>query len=189
MLHEAAPGDGPAAAVAQDDYTAEVPPPEHGAVEETSDYHFSPFADQEPLEHERRKPWLKVLLGLLLIAAVAAAFWFLAPPSWKSRLGLASAGETPLQLMMTHSDRQRLASGQEMLSISGRVINPTEKMQRVPPIQAQLRSSTGQLVYSWTIPAPTPRLGPGESKPFNDAKLDVPSGGDDLTLSLGVRGV
>ena len=42
---------------------------------------------------------------VLVIAAIVAGFWFFAPPEWRQRLGLTAAGDTPLQLMMTHSDR------------------------------------------------------------------------------------
>ena len=87
--------------------------------------------------------------------------------------------------MMTHSDRQTLASGNELLAVSGRVINPTDESQPVPPIHAQLHSSTGQLVYSWTIPPPARSLPPGGSASFNSAELNVPSGGDELTVTLG----
>ena len=127
-----------------------------------------------------------MVLGLvLLIAALAAAFWFLAPPEWKERVGIAGVGDTPLQLMMTHSDRQKLASGNELLAVTGRVINPTGKSQPVPPIQAQLRSSTGKLVYSWTIAPPARTLPPGASATFNSAEVNVPAGGDELTITLG----
>ena len=146
---------------------------------------FSPFAYRDADEPAPRSPLLKVLLAVLLIAAIAAAFWFLAPAEWKQRIGIAGPGETPLQLMMTHSDRQKLASGNELLAVSGRVINPTDESQDVPPIQAQLRSATGQLVYSWTIPPPAPTLPPGASAPFNSAEVNVPAGGDELTITLG----
>ena len=128
---------------------------------------------------------VKVLLVALLIAAAAAAFWFLAPAEWKQRIGIAGAGETPLQLMMTHSDRQKLASGNELLAISGRVINPTDENQNVPPIQAQLRDRSGKLVYSWTIAPPARVLPPGASATFNSAEVNVPAGGDELTITLG----
>jgi len=147
------------------------------------DAEFSPFAEEEPARGGRRL--LPLLLGLLLIAALAAAFWFLAPPAWKQRLGIAGAGDTPLQLMMTHSDRQTLASGNELLAVSGRVINPTEESQTVPPIQAQLRSSSGRLVYSWTIAPPARVLAPRASATFNSAEMNVPAGGDELTITLG----
>jgi hypothetical protein len=137
------------------------------------------------LEPRRRSPLLTILLVALLIAALAAAFWFLAPPEWKQRVGITGAGETPLQLMMTHSDRQKLASGNELLAVSGRVINPTDDPQPVPPIRAQLRSATGKLVYSWTIAPPARTLPPGASATFNSAEVNVPAGGDELTITLG----
>ena len=87
--------------------------------------------------------------------------------------------------MMTHSDRQKLASGNELLAVSGRVINPTDESQDVPPIQAQLRSSSGKLVYSWTIAPPARTLPPGASATFNSAEVNVPAGGDELTITLG----
>jgi hypothetical protein len=128
---------------------------------------------------------LTLLLIFLLIAALAAAFWFLAPAQWKERIGIASSSETPLQLMLTHSDRQKLASGNELLAVSGRVINPTDEQQNVPPISAQLRSASGKLVYSWTIAPPARTLPPGASATFNSAEVNVPSGGEDLTITLG----
>lgn len=146
---------------------------------------FSPFARDEEEEEERRSPMARLLLAALVVALLGAAFWFLAPIEWKARVGLAEGPATPLQLMMTHSDRQRLASGNELLEITGRVINPTEQTHSVPPIQAQLRSRSGELVYSWTIRPPASTLAPGESRTFNSAEVNVPAGGDELTISLG----
>ena len=183
---------------------APVPPPEEEVEPETAapaeaesgqpaaepvepaDDDFSPFARRDALGTERRRsPVLVLLLVVLLLGAIAAAFWFLAPPEWRERIGLSTAGETPLQLMMTHSDRQKLASGNELLAVSGRVINPTDQSQNVPPIHAELRSSTGELVYSWTIAPPARTLPPRASATFNSAEVNVPAGGDELTVTLG----
>jgi predicted Zn finger-like uncharacterized protein len=159
--------------------------PPAAPVEEPIDDEFRPFRYESEEEPRRRSPLLRILLVALLIAALAAAFWFLAPAEWKQRVGIAGAGETPLQLMMTHSDRQKLASGNELLAVSGRVINPTDEPQNVPPIRAQLRSATGELVYSWTIAPPARTLPPGASATFNSAEVNVPAGGDELTITLG----
>jgi hypothetical protein len=122
---------------------------------------------------------------LIIVAAAAAAFWFFAPVEWKHRLGLADAGTTPLTLVTTHMDRQKLASGNELLTVAGRVVNPTAASHSVPPIYARLKTKSGQVIYSWTIAPPAPTLAPGASASFNSAEVNVPSGGDELTISLG----
>jgi len=143
---------------------------------------YAPIADEE--SGRRRWPWLLVLL--VLIAAAAAAFWFYAPPEWKARAGIADASATPLQLMITTRDRQLLESGNELVAISGRVINPTDQEQKVPPIRAELRDArTKVVVHRWTIPPPAQVLAPRSSASFNSAEVDVPKGGDELTITLG----
>jgi predicted Zn finger-like uncharacterized protein len=151
-------------------------------VEEDRD--FSPFA---PREDEKRS-LSKFVVGLvvvLLIAAIVAGVWFFAPAELRQRLGIAGSGETPLQLMMTHSDRTQLASGNEFLNISGRIINPTDEQQKVPPITAQLHDGSGKVVYKWTIPPPTKTLPPGGSASFNSAELNIPPAAQELTVTLG----
>jgi len=144
-----------------------------------------PFAVADETEPRRRRPLLTILVIALVIAALAAAFWFLAPPEWKARIGLGAAGISPLALVTTHMDRQQLESGNELLTVTGRVINPTSKEQDVPAIQAQLRNKTGKVVYSWTIAPPARTLPAGGSASFNSAEVNVPPGGDELTISLG----
>ena len=82
-------------------------------------------------------------------------------------------------------DRQQLESGNELLTVTGRVINPTSSEQTVPPLQAQLRTRTGKIVYSWTIAPPARTLPAGASASFNSAEVNVPPGGDELTITLG----
>ena len=146
---------------------------------------FSPFARREPEDTKSRSGLILGALGVLLIAAIVAGVWFFAPAEWRQRLGIAGAGETPLQLMMTHSDRTQLASGNEFLNISGRIINPTEEPQPVPPIHAQLHDASGKIVYKWTIPPPAKTLPPGGSASFNSAELNIPSAAQELTVTLG----
>ena len=144
---------------------------------------YAPIADEESGSGRR---WALILGVIFLIAVAAAAFWFLAPPEWKARAGLAQAGSTPLQLMITTRERQTLQSGNELILISGRVINPTDKEQKVPPIQAELRDQqTQKLVHRWTIAPPARVLAPGSSASFNSAEVDVPQGGELLTITLG----
>ena len=147
------------------------------------------FAAYAPIADEDERPprrWPLMLAILLLVAAAAAAFWFFAPPEWKARAGVAESGATPLQLMITTSDRQALQSGNELVAISGRVINPTDREQQVPPIMAELREKqSNRVVHRWTIAPPARVLAPRSSASFNSAEVDVPKGGDELTVTLG----
>ena len=145
---------------------------------------FRPYAGGSEVHEKRRWP-LRVFVLVLLIAALAAAFWFLAPVEWRQRVGIAGPEETPLLLQVRTSDRQTLASGNELFAVSGRVINPTESVQQVPPLRAELRNSAGKLIYSWTIAPPARTLPPGASASFNSAEVNVPKGADQLTVTLG----
>jgi predicted Zn finger-like uncharacterized protein len=167
-------------AVAESDWK-EPPEPEAQSDE------FTPYAAADEIEPRRRSPLLAILLVVVAVVAIAAAFWFFAPPALKARLGLAELGTSPLALVTTHMDRQRLESGNELLTVAGRVINPTSKEQAVPPLQAQLKTKAGKVVYHWTIPAPASSLAPGASAPFNSAEVNVPPGGDELTITLGAQ--
>jgi hypothetical protein len=150
----------------------------------TGEDDFRPFAGTD--DEAPRRRWPRALLILvLLIGALAAAFWFLAPIEWRQRIGIAGPQETPLLLQVRTSDRQTLASGNELFAVSGRVINPTDRSQRVPPLQAELRNSAGKLIYSWTIAPPARILPPGASASFNSAEVNVPQGADQLTVTLG----
>lgn len=170
---------GEPAAAAPADYDAPPGP------EIQPDDEFSPFAARDQVEPRRRKPIVTLLLVLIAVAALAAAFWFFAPAEWKARVGLAQT-TTPLQLSNPpQMELRQLASGNQLLTVAGRVINPTDKAHPVPPIYAQLYDHGGKIIYSWTIAPPTPTLGPGASASFNSAEVNVPSGAEGLTISLG----
>jgi len=147
---------------------------------------YSPFAAQSDQEaRPRGRGALYLIIALVLIAAIAAAFWFLAPPEWKQRAGVAQAGETPLLIQLQQQGRQELASGNQLLEVSGMVINPTNETQRVPPIRAQLRGLDQQVVYTWTISPPARTLAPGGSASFNSAELNIPPTAQCIDLSFG----
>lgn len=177
----------------EDDHAAGLdayaPPAEalEAPTDEPADDSFASIPAMHDDEEPARGRVIGWIVGLVLLVIVAAAaFWFLAPPEYKARIGIAEAGETPLELMLTTSDRQKLASGNELLAISGRIINPTDREQAVPPIKAELRNkTTKELVYAWTIAPPARSLPPRGSASFNSAEVDIPEGGDELTVTLG----
>ena len=167
------------APVAAADWNA-PPEPESGSD------NFSPFAGEDEEMPPRSGAMRNILIAALVIIALAVAFWFLAPADMKARLGLASAAASPLQVSNPpHVERLQLASGNELLTVSGRVINPTSSEQQVPPLNARLTNQAGKLVYSWTIAPPTRSLPAGASASFNSAEVTVPPGGEYLTITLG----
>ena len=138
---------------------------------------------------DRKRNWLMAaVIGILVVVAIVAALWFVAADSLRQRIGFAGAGPSPLQIAAGTPERQKLASGNELVMVSGRVINPSSKAQPVPPIRAELRDKGGKLLYSWTITPPTRTLEPGASATFNSAQMDVPASGLDSTVTLSLKG-
>lgn len=138
---------------------------------------------------ERKRTWLMgLIIAIVVLIAIVAGLWLIAPDSLRRGIGISAAQATPLQIAPGTPERQRLASGNELVVVSGRVINPSAKQQPVPPIRAQLRDQSGKLVYSWTIAPPARTLPPGGTATFNSAEMDVPPSGLNSTVTLSLEG-
>jgi predicted Zn finger-like uncharacterized protein len=132
----------------------------------------------------RRNPaklWtlIAALASVALLAAIAALL-VLAPPA--TRMGVAAAER--LDISVSRKDRRMMESGNELFEVNGRVTNPTDRVQSVPDIRAELQDTRGRTVYSWTITRPAATLQPGASADFDSAAVDVPKGATSLKLSL-----
>nr|WP_294168025.1 zinc-ribbon domain-containing protein [uncultured Sphingomonas sp.] len=158
--------------------------PQQSPAEPDQEPAFAAYAPAERRE-PRSRGWLILLAAAILIGALAAALWFLAPATWQQRLGVVQLDETPLLVQIDERNRRTLASGNQLLEVSGKVINPTDQAQRVPPLQAQLRSLEQKVVYRWTIPPPARMLAPGSSASFNSAELNIPASAACLDVSFG----
>lgn len=124
-----------------------------------------------------------VLIALLLLAAVGAVI-AVGPDKLAERVGITPAS-VPLVIEMARKpDRRETASGNELLAVTGRIVNPTDAPQTVRDIRAELRDTTGRTVYSWTITRPVPVLAPGASAEFDSAAVDIPRGAKNLHLSF-----
>lgn len=143
-------------------------------------------ADGETGTDRKRNRLMAVVIVLLLVVAIVAGFWFFAPDSLRQRIGLAAVS-SPLQIAAGTPERQKLASGNELVVVSGRVINPSGQAQPVPSIEAQLKDRTGKLIYKWTIAPPTRTLAPGGSATFNSAEMNVPASGPNSTVTLTLK--
>lgn len=144
-------------------------------------------AEEETPPRARRNWWMGIAIGLAVVALIALALWFVAPDSLRRSLGMASAAPMPLQIAAGNPERQKLASGNELVVVSGKIVNPSATEQTVPPIEAQLHDKSGKLVYSWTIAPPARSLPPGGSASFNSAEVDVPASGPDSTITFSLK--
>jgi len=146
-----------------------------------------PFAHEVPFKPRRNpaKMWTAIAVGLflLLAAGIGAVAWF-GPPSFVAGIG-GDAANSALDVQLVRSpERRTLASGHELLSISGRIVNMTDEEQRVPDIRAELRNAQGAVVYDWTIQAPQRSLPPREMVEFNSAEIDIPRNAEELNLKF-----
>lgn len=138
----------------------------------------------------RRNParmWtmLAIVAALVMLAAVAAIS-FLDIPGLGPDTARGAAAGTPLVLEVSRKPERRLMeSGNELLAVTGRIVNPTDSIQKVPQIRAELRDAQGRVVYGWAISAPVPELQPKQSATFNSAEVDVPRSAKALNLRLG----
>jgi hypothetical protein len=171
-----------------------VPPPDVGAGEQEWDPEKEIPDEQEiaavrsETRTDRKRNWLMgTLFAVGLVVLIVLALWLIAPDSLRQQVGFAAGGPTPLQIAPDAPERQPLQSGNELVVVSGRVINPSDEPQQVPPIVAQLHDAEGRLIHSWTIPPPARTLPPGGSAAFNSAEMDVPSSGVGSTVTLALR--
>nr|WP_047169703.1 zinc-ribbon domain-containing protein [Sphingomonas sp. Y57] len=124
-----------------------------------------------------------VIIALVLVAAIGAVV-AVGPDKLAERLGLVPA-PVPLLIEMTGKpERRETASGNELLAVTGKIVNPTDQPQPVRDIRAELRDMQGRTVYSWTITRPVPMLVPGGSAEFDSAAVDIPRGAKNLHLSF-----
>lgn len=160
------------------------PEPSADAAEEG----YDAFAHEPPFR-PRRNParmWtiIAVVAALLMLSAAAAVYYFGVPTIGGS--AAMAQPNTPLVIELTRKpERRMMESGNELFALSGRILNPTDEVQRVPQIQALLRDTQGRVVYDWAISAPVSELQPGQSASFNSAEVDVPRTAHSLSVRFG----
>jgi predicted Zn finger-like uncharacterized protein len=188
--HGDAPSAAPASAAAsygRPPLGIETPPPPPEAFADTRTASADAYAPQPPFRPRRNKvkqmTRLAIAVAVVLLIGAGLAAWF-GPRLIASWTG-GEAVESPLMLQVVRKpERRTLASGNELFAVSGRIVNPTATQQNVPDIRAELRDSTGRVVYGWTINAPVRTLAPKASADFDSAEVDVPKGSKALNLSF-----
>lgn len=148
----------------------------------------SPIHDNLPAIPRKRRSFrlltiTAAVIALLLLAAVGAVI-AIGPDRLGEKLGIVPTA-VPLRIEMSRTpERRETASGNELLAVTGRIVNPTDMPQPVRDIRAELRDTQGRTVYSWRIARPVPMLAPGASAEFDGAAVDIPRGAKNLHLSF-----
>jgi predicted Zn finger-like uncharacterized protein len=149
---------------------------------------YDPFAHAPPFR-PRRNParlWtMAAIAAAALMLAALAALMLWGPPGAAARFGLSAPapGQT-LVLQLTAHERRQTASGNELFSVAGRVVNQSQQQQAVPNIRVDLYDDQDRVVYGFTIARPVPTLAAGASADFDGAVLDVPRTAKDLDISF-----
>jgi predicted Zn finger-like uncharacterized protein len=164
---------------------ASVLGPAPAAAAEAENY--DAFAHEPPFRPRRNpaKLWtlLAVAAGALMLAATAAVYSF-GLPELGVDIALPGRGSTPLKVESVQAQNRTLASGNALLTVTGRITNPTGTVQRVPQLRAEIRDASGKTIHSWPISPPVSELQPGQSTTFNGAETDVPANGAKLHLGF-----
>jgi len=159
------------------------------APAETVAEDYDAFAHEPPFR-PRRNPLRRWTLAaataaVLMIGGIGAIQYF-GTPGIAAWLGFGTAeAEVPLLLEFpTKPERREQPSGNELFTVSGRIVNPTDVPQMVPDILAELRDSSDRVVYSWRIVPPVRRLAPKGKAEFDSAEMDVPKSAQNLKVSF-----
>lgn len=168
-----APPEDEAAPAIRDRDIDELPPPPFGRA-----------------RRHRRNParlWtiIAIAFAVTVAGASAAVAWFGLPAWAENLLSTAGEGEPDLviELPVDQQEHRTLPNGTILFAVRGTIVNPTDRAQNVPPIKAELRDSSGSIVYEWIMQPPVDVLPAGERVEFSEAKVDIPRRAVLLTAS------
>lgn len=163
-----------------------------GPEPEDAPENYDAFAHQPPFKPRRNpaKTWtlLAIAAAVLMLATAAAVSWF-GLPDFGGRFAVGDRGgtESPLRIEDVSSERRAMASGNDMLTVTGRIVNQSEEPQPVPQLQGELRDAQGRAVYRWPISPPVPELPPGQSVTFNSGEVGTPRSARKVNVTLAAR--
>lgn len=150
------------------------------------------YQDEGSYLRPRRNPaklWTIVaIVAAALMTGAAFGIQYFGMPAWSERIGIPVQTGDALAIVDESARPRRLESGNEMLEVSGAIVNRTDQVQRVPQIRAELKDGDGRVIYSWSIAPPVPEIQPNGRVPFDSAEIGVPQGGRTLTLNFGPVG-
>lgn len=175
-----APAPPPAPQPQSDD--APAPWPEAVAPAEPA-YAYEEEAYTRPRRNPARRWTIAAIILAVLMTGAVIAIQYFGLPQIGEKIGIPVQSGDALGLS-GNAERRQLASGNELLEVRGEIVNRTDQVQRVPQIRAELRDAQNRVVYSWSIAPPVRELQAGGTVPFVSANVDVPRGGQRLSLAF-----
>jgi predicted Zn finger-like uncharacterized protein len=169
------------------------PPPEAPRRAEPQEPVPDPvYREEGSFLRPRRNPakmWTVVAIVVAaLMTGAAFGIQYFGMPAWSDRIGIPVRSGDALAIVDESARPRRLESGNDMLEVSGAIVNRTDQVQRVPQIRAELKDGNGRTIYSWSIAPPVSEIQPGGRVAFDSAEIGVPQGGRTLTLNFGPVG-
>ncbi len=157
-------------------------PPQHENYAESSDA----YADEmfKPRRNRARLWTIIAITFALLATAAAVAIQYFGLPAFGQQIGIPVQSAGSLSIVDETAQTRRLERGNDVLEVSGAIVNETDEVQRVPQIRAELKDSAGRVVYSWSIAPPVRDLQARGRVAFNSANVGVPRGGRVLSLTF-----
>lgn len=146
-----------------------------------------PYAHEVPFrprsDPARRNTILAFAFATVMFLLLGGLVLF-GPDDLANRFGLArNVGSTPLLIQQIGKvSLETSASGDKLLALSGRVINPTDEEQKIPPVLGEMRDAQGRTIYNWTIRIEGNKLPPKGSVDFNTAEVNPPRGTQSVTM-------
>lgn len=140
--------------------------------------------------HPSRSAAIIVLavLGILASAMAAVARKDLVVRFYPPSAGLFEAVGLPVNLRgLAFADMHGTVTAQgsrPVLTLQGKISNLRGVTTAIPALRIAVRDKAHNELYSWTAPAPKPRLGAGETVVFRSRLAAPPADGQDLVVSF-----
>ncbi|MGQ0558527.1 MAG: DUF3426 domain-containing protein [Sphingosinicella sp.] len=154
-----------------------APPQDYEQPAEPSDY--------RPRRNPARLWTIAAIVAALLMVGAIVGLQFLELPSVGRSIGIPVQSADALSIVEESALTRRLERGNDVLEVSGTIVNQTDEIQRLPQIQAELKDGQGRVVYSWSIAPPVRELQPRGRIAFHSANVGIPRGGRQLSLTFG----
>jgi predicted Zn finger-like uncharacterized protein len=155
---------------------------------------YDPFAHRpmfKPTRNPARRWTAAALVAGLSMLLGAGAILYSGAPGIAAQFGVPiGEADTPLRFTDKAINRRDMGTGNELFAVSGKIVNPTGSIQRVPDIRVELRDAQDRAVYNWTVTPRQRSLDPNGTIEFNSGRVDVPASSKVLVLSFakGIEG-